>query len=270
MIRAIALVLSLIAGVSVAQAGSVTCTASDDVAGVVAALPRVAEVLKPGKVLSVLAVGSATMFGPETSLDPATISAQALTSRVAPTIQPQLYTQAASELSFPMLMAAALRTAVPGAEVKVTVRGGRGLLAVDMLDILKTEVATHAYNLVLWQTGTVEAVRNLPPGEFSQTLLDGAEAVRDGGADLVLIDPQFSRFLQTNANLEPYSQALVQAAAMPGVALFHRFDLMRNWVNEGQLDLERTPRADRKKSIEFLHACLGRYLGKFVLDSARG
>ena len=269
MMRLLVLACCFLVNLPAARAGGVTCTAQDDVAGAVSALPRTAEVLKPGKVLSVLAVGSATMFGPETSLEPGTITSQGLSGRTASVPPPQLFTKPASELSFPMLMAASLRQAVPGAEIKVTVRGGRGLLASDMLGILKTEVATHAYNLVLWQTGTVEAVRNLPPGEFSQTLLEGVEAVRDGGADLVLIDPQFSRFLQTNANLEPYAQALVQAAAMPGVVLFHRFDLMRTWVNEGQLDLERAPRADRRRSIEFLHACLGRYLGKLVLDSAR-
>ena len=269
MMRFIALILLLLARPGAVWAGAMSCTATDDAAGTLSSLPRTAEALKPGKVLSVLAVGSATMFGPEASMDPGTLSSQALAGGIASVPSPQLITKPASELSFPMLMAGALRQAVPGAEVKVTVRGGRGLLASEMLGILKAEVATHAYNLVLWQTGTVEAVRNLPPGEFSMTLLEGVEAVRNGGADLVLIDPQFSRFLQTNANLEPYTQALVQAAAMPGVVMFHRFDLMRNWVNDGQLDLERTPRADRKKAIEFLHKCLGQQLGRFILDSSR-
>lgn len=263
------LIFCFFAGLHPAWAAGVTCTSPDDLAGAVSALPHTAEMLKPGKVLNVLAVGSATLFGPEASLEPGTITSQSLTGSTATPANPQLFTQPASELSFPMLMASALRKAVPGVQVNMTVRGGRSLLASDMLGILKSELATHAYNLVLWQTGTVEAVRNLPPGDFSQTLLEGAEAVHDAGADLVLIDPQFSRFLQTNANLEPYTQALVQAAAMPGVVLFHRFDLMRTWVNEGQLDLERTPRSDRRKSIEFLHACLGRYLGRLVLDSVR-
>ena len=41
-----------------------TCQAPDEVAGSVGALPKVAAVLKPGGALHVLAVGSATMFGP--------------------------------------------------------------------------------------------------------------------------------------------------------------------------------------------------------------
>ena len=266
--RAVAAALAFLTlAPGVARAGGEACSVPYDIAGTVAALPHVAEKLQPGRVLNVLAVGSATMFGPEASLQPGTITSQSL-GRTVP-LQPQIFNQKASDRSFPLLMADALRNAVPGSEVHVTVRGGRGLLAADMLGILKSEVATHAYTLVLWQTGTVEAVRNLPPGEFSQTLLDGAEAVHQAGADLVLIDPQYSRFLQTNANLEPYTLALLQVATMPGVVLFRRFDLMRAWVNEGQLDLERTARADRTKAIEALHACLGRYLARLVLESAR-
>ena len=61
----------------------------------------------------------------------------------------------------------------------------------------------------------------------------GADMVRDAGGDLVLIDPQFSRFLRANTDLDPYEGVLQQVATMPGVALFHRFDLMRAWTNEG-------------------------------------
>ena len=81
----------------------------------------------------------------------------------------------------------------------------------------------------------------------------GAEAVQAANADLVLIDPQFSRFLQTNSNLEPYEDAFQQVAAMQGVLLFRRFDLMRGWANDGQIDLERTPKADRIRTVEQLH-----------------
>ena len=105
-------------------------------------------------------------------------------------------------------------------------------------------------------------------GEFGQTLSDGAEAVTAAGADLVLVDPQFSRFLQTSSNVEPYEQALQQVAAMPGVVLFRRYDLMRAWANDGQIDLERTPRSDRQKAIETLHACIGKHLARLIIDSA--
>src|SRR3954454_2362279 len=55
------------------------CEAPDDAAGVITALSHVAAVLKPGSTLSVLAVGSATLFGPEASLLPGTVTSQATT-----------------------------------------------------------------------------------------------------------------------------------------------------------------------------------------------
>ena len=244
------------------------CQAPDEVAGAVASLPMVAKTLQPGAVLKVLAVGSATMFGPDASLAPGTITSQSL-GNLSPPSPAKALTGPASDRAFPLQMAKALQGIVPGLEVDVTVRGGRSLLATDMLEIIRTELEANHYDLVVWQTGTVEAVRNIPPGEFGQTLSDGAEAIASAGANLVLVDPQFSRFLQTNSNLEPYEQGLQQVAAMPGVVLFRRYDLMHGWANDSQIDLERTPRSERQKVIETLHACLGKHLARLVLDSAR-
>lgn len=245
------------------------CRAPDDVSGAVAALPSVAAKVQTGGVLDVLAVGSATMFGPEASLAPGTITSQSLgNGNTAPT-PAKLITGPPSERAFPLQMAKALKGSVPGLEIKMTVRGGRGLQATDMLALIRAELATQHYDLVIWQTGTVEAVRNVPPGEFAQTLSEGAELISSAGANLVLVDPQYSRFLQTNSNVEPYEQGLQQVAAMPGVVLFRRYDLMRTWANDSQIDLERTPRADRQRVVDTLHACLGKHLARLVLESAR-
>jgi acyl-CoA thioesterase-1 len=258
--------LHAIAGASAAQN---PCEAPDEASGVVTGLPHVAAALKPGSTLEVLAVGSATLFGPEASLLPGTATNHAPGGAQATAPPPQVINAEPSELAFPRQMAKALEVAVPGASVHVTVRGGRGLTASDMLNLLRTALRQSKYQLVLWQTGTVEAVRNVPPGEFAQTLAEGAEAVRQANADLVLIDPQFSRFLQTNSNLDPYEQAFQQVSSMPDVLLFRRFELMRTWVNEGQIDLERTGKSNRKHVVELLHSCLGAHLARMVLAGAR-
>jgi hypothetical protein len=101
-----------------------------------------------------------------------------------------------------------------------------------------------------------------------EVLHAGAEQIRDAGGDLVLIDPQFSRFLRANTDLDPYEGVLQQVTTMPGVALFRRFDLMRAWVNDGGVDLERTQKADRDKALEQLNHCLGQALSLFVLSGA--
>ena len=241
------------------------CSAPAELNDNAAALPHVASVLVPGGTLNVLTVGSATVFNPTESLQPGTVTGLALGLGNAPR-QGELMP---SDAAFPLQMSKDLQQAIPGLTVTVTVKGGRGMLATDMLDIIRTELAAHKYQLVIWQTGTVEAVRNVPAGAFYQTLSDGSAAIAEAGADLVLVDPQFSRFLHANTDMDAYAQALQQIAAQPGVVLFHRFELMRYWSNEGQIDLERTVKAQRVKTVETLHACLGASLAQLVIASAR-
>lgn len=267
--RVLGVAMFVCAGSALAGDPPDLCQAPDDAAGAVAALPQVAAVLRPGAMLEVLAIGSATMFGPEASLSPGTITSQSLGNSTPLPIKAKLFSQPPSERAFPLQMAKAMRGTVPGLQVNITVRGGRSLLATDMLSLLRTELAAKHYDLVLWQTGTVEAVRNVPPSEFAQTLSEGADSVLAANANLVLVDPQYSRFLQTNSNIEPYELGFQQVAAMPGVILFRRYDLMRGWANDDQIDLERTPRSDRQRVSETLHACLGRHLAQLIVESAR-
>ena len=238
------------------------CAAPADLTANVQAIPYVAAVLKAGGKLDVLTVGSATVFSPMESLRPGTVTNQALGlgGEAHPGALPN-----PSEAAFPLQMAQVLRAAVPGLDVNVVVKGGRGLTAAEMLTLIRTETASHHYQLVIWQTGTVEAVHNMPASAFYDTLSEGAAAVAGADANLILVDPQFSRFLRANADLDPYAKNMELIAAQPGALLFHRFELMRYWANEGQIDLERTQKGQRLKAVEALHTCLGSSLAQMVL-----
>ncbi len=203
------------------------------------ALPNIAAALVPGGRLDILAVGSATLMGPRAG---------------------------SAEASFPYRMADALRAAVPGATVELTATSQEGLTAAAMLARMRQAMAGQHYRMVIWQTGTVEAARHLPPAEFARTLAAGAALARQHGADLVLIDPQFSRFLRNHSDLPRYEAAFHAVAGQNGVALFRRFDLMRSWAAAGQIDLERTPSRDHDDVANRLHACLGSNLATLVLN----
>jgi acyl-CoA thioesterase-1 len=170
--------------------------------------------------------------------------------------------------SFPFRMLEALRNMRPSDRFELTVKGGRSMTAETMLPILRQELAARHYDLVLWQTGTVEAVLGQRPDALRGVLQDGADAVATAGADLVLIDPQFSRFLRANADLNPYQTVLQQMATAAGVTLFHRFDLTQGWVTDGQIDVERVDKDQRDKTIMLLNNCLGQALAQFILTGA--
>ena len=224
-----------------------TCGASDEFLTADEPLAQFGQAVTAGGVVNVLAVGSATTVG--------SVTAAGLNS-------------AAEGGAFPWQMIRALHAALPSVKFDLTVRGGRGMTAEDMLPLIDAALKQQHYALVLWQTGTVEAVRGLQPDGLLDILHAGAAHIRDAGGDLVLIDPQFSRFLRANTDLDPYENVMQHVATMPGVVLFHRFELMRSWANDGRLDLEHTAKADRDKALDELNACLGRALAHFVLSGA--
>jgi len=170
--------------------------------------------------------------------------------------------------SFPYRMILALRSLHPKLRFALTVQGARGMTADQMLTILSRELQSHHYDLVLWQTGTVEAVQGVRPETLDGILRDGADAVARAQADLMLIDPQYSRFLEANADLGPYEAALRQIAGTADVTLFPRFALTRTWVDAGQVDLERASHDQRDATIARLNDCLGLALARFVLAGA--
>ena len=223
------------------------CGAPDELVTTDVPLGQFATAIAAGGPVDVLAVGSATTVG----------------SVTAPREQ-----TASPGNTFPWQMVRALHAALPSVEFRLTLRGGRGMTAEDMLPLIDAALKQQHYPLVVWQTGTVEAVRGLQPDGMLDILHTGAERVREAGGDLVLVDPQFSRFLRANTDLDPYEGVMQQVATMPGVGLFHRFDLMKAWVDDGKMDLERTPKADREKALDELNACLGKALARFVLSGA--
>jgi hypothetical protein len=215
-----------------------------------APLTRVAAALAAGSKLDILALGSGSTVGENGgSGNPA------LTFRTP-------------ERSFPYRMADALRAMRPGLTVNLTVKGGPNMTADLMLPILRQELKSSHVDLVLWQTGTVEAVQGLRPDGLRGVLEDGSDAVDTAKADLVLIDPQFSRFLRANADLSPYETVLEQMTDGQAVTLFHRFDLTRDWVHSGEIDLERVSPEQRDKTIALLNDCLGQALARYVLTGA--
>ena len=206
-------------------------------------LPSIAVGLRPGGNFRILALGSGSLAATGADGNP----------------QP----------SFPAEMLASLRQSVPDAHIALTQLGLRRAKASDMLATLRTEMERGQYGLVIWQTGTVEAMDHTREESFVAAINEGAEIVRRAGADLVVIDPAFSRALHSRANPGPYSQALATLAAGPGIVLFRRYELTMGWVQRQELDLERANPQARAAVAANLAQCLGNALAQLVLSAAQ-
>ncbi|MGG5808872.1 SGNH/GDSL hydrolase family protein [Falsiroseomonas sp. CW058] len=170
--------------------------------------------------------------------------------------------------TWPERLRSVLGARVSPASVQVRVFGGRGTTAADHARIIAEQAPRLRPHLIVWQLGTVEAARGLPADDMSDTVQETIarlRATRGERTDVILMDPQFSRFFRANADVETYRDRLRLAAAAGGAQLFSRWTIMKHWAETERLDLERAARGQRVAVADELHDCLARALTEFIL-----
>jgi len=231
-------------------------------------LPHFTAALEPNANLSILVIGTAPSSSPEQMIAAIAALPRAKPGSPAP-LPPQPPTEAPSY--FPAAMAHALQNTARGLKITLDIRGKHGQDAATQLQTLRAILtSSKKYQLVIWQTGTTDAVRDIGAEDFYQNLADGAALVQQSGADLILVEPQFSRFLTAQANLPPYLDAMQTIGAEPGVMVFHRYDIMHDWADAAAIDLEAAPPKDRPAVASHLQTCLGLELAHEILSAAKG
>jgi hypothetical protein len=120
--------------------------------------------------------------------------------------------------------------------------------------------------LVIWQTGTVDALRSIDPDDFRNAVDEGVVALQNAGTDVILMNPQYSPRTEMMISVPPYVDSMRAVAQQHDVPLFDRFAIMHQWHDQGDFDLfSASPGAELAKRV---HDCLGQALSKFVVDAA--
>lgn len=166
--------------------------------------------------------------------------------------------------AFPNYLQAALHERFPGREITVVTRGHPGESADALVARFASDVLTNKPNLVIWQTGTVDAVRSLDVDNFATTVNSGIEELEAKHADVVLVNPQYAARMELLIHYDPYLAAMEQAAGQSDAILFDRYRIMRYWVAKGRFDLSSGNRETRRKRAEDAQACVGTLLADVV------
>ena len=169
--------------------------------------------------------------------------------------------------AYPAQLQAALKERLPSIPVNLSVELHGGKTAEDVAAGLVKLVEAKKPTLVVWQTGTVDAMRSVDPDDFRGAVDEGVVALQKAGADVVMVNLQYSPRTETMISAAPYLDNMRVVAQQHDVPLFDRFAIMRHWNEAGDFDLFSNVHGnDMAKKV---HACLGRALSKFVLDAAR-
>lgn len=172
-----------------------------------------------------------------------------------------------AEDAYPARLQVALAEKLPGVAVKVTTDVQARRTAAEMLKTLGPALAAAKPALMIWQTGTVDAMKSIDTDQFSAALDHGINIAHSAGADVVLINAQYSPRTESMIALGTYAENMRWVALQQGVPLFDRFSIMRNWADLGTFDLYS---ATKKLDIaERVHDCIGRLLADLVIEPAK-
>lgn len=168
------------------------------------------------------------------------------------------------DLAWPARLAVALASRFPTARVTVDNRAVVGQTTQEMISRLDREVIALKPTLVIWETGTTDAVRNTDLDEFRQLMQAGIDRLRASGAEVVFMDMQFSRHTHAVINFSVYASVLRETTDANAVPLFRRHDIMYYWAESGLFDLMTGDHKTLPLVAARLYECIGRAMADFV------
>src|SRR5258708_19883637 len=204
-------------------------------------LPHVARKLASGQPVVIVAFGSSSTAG---------------------------YGSSAPEFTYPNRLADQLRRQYPTANITVINSGRGGEDAPEMMTRLQSSVIDMHPDLVIWQVGTNAVLRNLDPTETANLVEDGIARIQAAGADLVLVDPQYSpRVTEHAESASQMVKLLSKVAELRHVGIFPRFEVMRDWHNRQALPIDSFVIADGLHMNDWGYACFAQLLGDDIIRS---
>jgi len=168
--------------------------------------------------------------------------------------------------AYPARLEAVLKAKLPSVVVKVVSLVRTRMTTEDLAKGMEKLVNDEKPDLVIWQTGTLDAIRRVDPDEFRAALEEGVETLHKGGADVILMNMQYSPRTDIMVPLGPYADNMRVVAQQHEIPLFDRLAIMRHWSDTGAFDLY----AAGKDNVlaQRVHDCIGRGIASMIMDAA--
>ncbi len=227
-------------GPAPAWAGSMPeqCAAPDELLIFDKPLKRVARRIEKGKYIRIVALGSTSTLGGGAS---------------------------GPDASYPARLQALLGHAIEGAEIKVVNKGVAKDSAVKMVDRFQADVIDTKAHMVIWETGTNDAVTRVAIDDFEASLDKGIQLAQKQGIDVILMTPMYARNTAAIIDFSPYMDDMRAVAARHGISVFQRYEIMEHWARTGRVEFERLPKPERTRMADQVYDCLARLLAGVII-----
>jgi hypothetical protein len=171
-----------------------------------------------------------------------------------------------SHFAYPARLEDALKQELPGNEIKVTAHVQPKQTTANMLDSLEKILAEDHPSLVIWQAGTADAINGVETEDFRTSLEDGIDKIQAAGADVILVNMQYSPRTAAMLDVSAYADVMRHVAQQRNALLFDRLAIMQYWNDMGTFDLyAATKKYDMARQV---HECIGRALASLINTAA--
>jgi acyl-CoA thioesterase I len=218
------------------------CPVPHDSLEVLVKLPHLAERLRDGKPVTIVALGGGSTKGAAAG---------------------------APDLAYPHRLQVALAAFYPGVPITVVNKGVPRQSAQQMVARFPADVMALHPSLVVWETGISDAVRGIELDDFATSLQVGIDELKKQAIDILLVDMQFSRSASAVINFEGYLRTLHRVGALNEVYVFPRFEMMRYWSEHDVFNFEDVADAERARLAAKVYECIGRKLAQAIRIAAR-
>lgn len=203
-------------------------------------VPKAAEALAARRTLTIVAIGSSSTTGVGAS---------------------------SSARTYPAVLEAILRQRFPGTEIRVINRGGNGEDVPENLARFERDVRDLKPDLVLWQVGTNYVIRSFGIGNFGAQLRQGIDLIRDWGADTVVIDLQYSPWVNGNPNTPGMNALIASTASGANASVFPRYALMKGWAERQKVPTSQMLIFDGLHMTDWSYDCFAKSLAASLIPA---
>jgi cellobiose-specific phosphotransferase system component IIB len=217
------------------------CAVPDDMLYAENSMPRVARKLMASQPLRVVVLGSSSSLQTSKGL-------------------PRSYAAGLPE---------ALDARFGNANVQIENLSERTMTAAQMTAAIAQRVPALQPDLVIWQTGNVDAAQKVDVNSFAEALKSGIEHLRGYGADVLLVAPQYRMRLSMMVDVEPYNDVMERMASAEDIVLFPRFEIMRHWAEEDRFDVRNADLAMQMREAEIQNRCLANQMAGMIAAAVK-
>jgi acyl-CoA thioesterase I len=217
------------------------CEATPDLARLTLPLSHLAQRIAAGQSLRIVAIGSSSTAGTGAS---------------------------SSASSYPSRLEVELRVRFPHLAISVLNRGVPGEEAPQMVARFDQAVVAEKPDLVIWQVGTNALLHDTDMAAVADTVRLGLDRLKEIGADVIVIDPQFVPRVIAKPETVRMVDSLSTSAKLENVNLFRRFAVMRYWNETNHVPFEQFVTPDGLHMNDWGYQCLAKLLAAAISDAA--